>query len=106
MCGLERPNPRESYRIHKTRKKGKSSLRPAFIADAYQFFVDVFLLGRLKVIYEVSRREDYFKKRLRENFPTLNGVFQEASRMGSFRSFQRVNLSAKAVLQTSCRKKR
>ncbi|MCC5998477.1 MAG: hypothetical protein LM573_05305, partial [Thermofilum sp.] len=65
----------------------------------------VFLLGKLKVVYEVSRREDYFKKRLRENFPTSNGVFQEASRMGSFRSFQRVNFSARAVLPASWRKK-
>jgi hypothetical protein len=37
MCGLERPNPRESYRIHKTRKKGTHSPRPPFISDVWCF---------------------------------------------------------------------
>jgi len=56
---------------------------------------------KLKVIYEVSRREGYFKKRLREKIPTSNGAFWEASLLGSFRSFQCVILSASTVLQTS-----
>jgi hypothetical protein len=42
-------------------------------------FVNIFLKGKLKVVYEVSRWEGYFKKRLREKFPTQNGLFWEAS---------------------------
>jgi hypothetical protein len=33
-------------------------------------FVNIFLKAKLKVVYEVSRWEGYFKKRLRENVPT------------------------------------
>ena len=62
VCGLERPDSRESYRIHKTWKKGPHSPRPPFIANPH-VFVNVFLKGKLKVVYEVPRREDYFKFR-------------------------------------------
>jgi hypothetical protein len=82
-------------------EKEKIFTTATFYSKSTPLFVNVFLKGKLKVIYEVSRWEGYFKKRLRENIPTSNGALREASRLGSFRSFQCVNLSARAVLQTS-----
>jgi len=87
-------------------EKRKTLASISFYRRCIPLFVNVYLEGKLKVIYEVSQREDYFKKRLRENITSLNGTFWEASHTGGFRSFQRVKISARAVLQTFWKKKR
>jgi hypothetical protein len=44
-------------------EKGKIFTATSFYRKCIPLFVNVFLKGKLKVIYEVSRREDYFKFR-------------------------------------------
>jgi len=68
-------------------EKGKIFTATSFYRKCMPLFANVFLKGKLKVVYEVSHREGYFKKRLREKVPTQNGAFREASLLGSFRSF-------------------
>jgi hypothetical protein len=87
-CGLERPNSKQSSSRNKTRKKGKLSPRSAFIENAFRFFADIFSICDIKVVYEASQRVGYFKKWLRENFPTPTRKLWEASLPRSFRSLQ------------------
>jgi hypothetical protein len=55
-------------------EKEKTLASTAFYRKCIAPFVNVFLEGKLKVVYEVSRRKGYFKKRLREKSQSQKGL--------------------------------
>jgi len=68
-------------------EKGKIFTTTTFYGKRMSLFVNVFLKGKLKVIYEVSQREAYFKFRFTGKRPILKQDIPGSFPTGKFQKF-------------------